>query len=375
VSSGDSLIAVCAPTYNLIILPLWGRLMSFRLAELNDSNAADWEGMNENSPQGSLFHTLKWKRLLEESFRFATRYFLIYQDNQPVALCPFFVRRSYGFKYLISLPDTTLNPCNHVVMDDQSCIPEKSVGIFEDICRSESMSFVAFGVSEEQRSAFARLGVPLYSPGGRMVLDLSENPPDWIWKHRFSNNERNKIRRFDKDGFSLDHLASPESLAVIYPYYAANLRYIGAQPHPLSYFERLLTTCSGRSPASVVLTTLRKGECVAGGFLSLYWNARRILYWRYFALNRSLPNVYTPYYYLLWHTVKEAYETGCRFVDFGGAGADPMEIHTRMKEKFGCHYVPKYRAILPVSRLTKLLHWAYRFSARHGVVVQGLAPQ
>ena len=350
--------------------------MSHRVVELDNSNAMDWEVVNENSPHGSLFHTLKWKRLLEESFeRYAvTRYFLIYRDMQPVALCPFFERGISGFKTLVTLPDVSLNPCDHLVTGD-SCNAGRLVEICEDIARSQGASFITFGVCGEHPSAFARLGVPLYSTGGRMVLDLSKKPPDWIWKHEFSNNQRNKIRRFDKDGFVLDHITSREGLATFYPYYAADLHCIGGRPHPLSYFEKLLTSYSGESPDGVMLTVLRKGESVAGGLLALFWNVRRILYWRYFSLNRSLPNVYTPFYYLVWHAVKEAYERGCRVVDFGGTPADPTDAHHRMKAEFGCSYVRRYRVILPVSRLSRLVHWGFGFSARHGLLLHGLTPQ
>ena len=353
--------------------------MDYRAVELSESNASDWEGLNENSPQGSLFHTLKWKRLLEESFRkyATTRYFLIYQDHRPVALCPFFERRSWGFKNLASLPDSGLNPWNHVVMHEQGCAPDECLEIFEDIAKSKNMAYVAFGILEEQRSAIARFGVPVYSADGSMVLDLSENPPDQIWKHTFHHRHspRQKIRHFERDGFKLDCLASRESLDLFYPYYAANLKRIGGRSYPLSYFEKLLANFSERSPDNVMLIILHKDRCVAGGLLALFWDARKTLYLRYFSLNRSLPSRYTPVYPLYWHAIKEAFRMGCRVVDFGVTPADPSDVHHKTKAEFGCHYLPKFRAVLPTSRLFKLLHRGYSFSARHGFVMKGLAPE
>ena len=260
-------------------------------------------------------------------------------------------------------------------MHEQGCAPDECLEIFEDIAKRKNMTYVTFGILEEQRSAIAKFEVPVYSADGSMVLDLSENPPDQIWKHTFHHGQRQKIRHFERDGFTLDCLASRESLDLFYPYYATNIKRIGGRPYPLSYFEKLLANFSERSPDNVMLIILHKDRYVAGGFLALFWDARKTLYLRYFSLNRSLPNRYTPVYPLCWHAIKEAFRMGCRVVDFGGTPADPSDVHHKTKAEFGCHYVRKFRAVLPTSHLFKLLHRGYSFSARHGFVMKGLAPE
>jgi hypothetical protein len=331
--------------------------------------------LNQSSPQGSLFHSLKWKHFLEEYFgKYATaRYFLIYQDHRPVALCPFFERKSWGFRNLAFLPDSNLNPWNHLVMSEQDCAPEECPKIFEDIAKRRRSAYVVFGVLEEQRSAIAKLGVPVYSASGSMVLDLSKNPPDQIWEHTFRHRPRQKIRHFERDGFTLNCLASREGLDLFYPYYVENYQRIGGRIYPLSYFEKLLAYFSESN--SVMLTILRKDRYVAGGLLALFWEPKKTLYLRHFSLNRSLPSRYTPVYPLYWHAVKEAFRMGCQVVDFGVTPPDPSDVHYKNKAEFGCRYVRKFRVALPASYLFKLLQWGYGFSARHGFVMKELATE
>jgi hypothetical protein len=329
--------------------------MPFRVEALDSSNVHEWEKFNNQNSEGSLFHTVPWRDLLEEAFGFATRYLLVYRAGKPVALCPFFKRKFFGFRGFVSLPDPTLNPCDHLVMDLADGALEGIVIALRNIAEQEGRSIIVLGVSEEQKNLFAKLNLPLYAVGGRMVLDLSENPPDRIWTHKFHNNQRNKIRRFDKDGFRLEYGESLDDIASFYSFYETNLLHIGGRPFPISFFEMLLNRYPGTAPDRVMLTTLRGKESIAGGLLGLFWEARKTFYWRYFSLNRRLPNVYTPFYYLLWHAVKDTYDVGGRIVDFGGVDYDPSNVHFRMKSDFGCHFVHKYLTIIPISALTKLV--------------------
>ena len=133
---------------------------------------------------------------------------------------------------------------------------------------------------------------------------------------------------------------------------------MGARPHPFRYFEELVRAYSGRSPPELMWTLLRRKEQVAGGLLALFYYPKRTLYLRYLSINRALPNAYASPYYLYWDAVKKASEEGCRIVDFGGTPSNPNDIHYRMKAKFSCRYEKKYMAILPSSRLFKLLYHA-----------------
>jgi hypothetical protein len=252
--------------------------MDYRAVELDESNASDWEELNEKSPDGSLFHTLKWKQILEKSLGFKPCYFLIYRNNQPVGLCPFYQRRVMGFDGLMSLPDATLNPCNHIILVDRhASTVGDALQKCKDIAKTHKLSFMAFGIKEDLAHPLLKLNMPLHQAGGNMVLDLHQSPPDKIWQ-LFSNNQRNKIRRFDKDGFALHDIASSGEVDAFCRFYQVNLRHIGGNPHPFRYFTELMRAYSDRSPPEILWTLLRRNEQVAGGLLALLYSAKRTMY-------------------------------------------------------------------------------------------------
>ena len=340
--------------------------MDYRAEELKDSNASDWEQTNQNNIDGTLFHTLRWKQTLERSFGFKAHYFLIYRNNRPVALCPFYQRTMRGFLGLVSLPDAAVNPYDHLIVTDKDSLPlTRILRKCVDIARIHDLSFVAFGVREDLAWRFLRLGVPLHFAGGNMILDLDENPPDRIWR-QFSRKLRKGIRRFDRQGYVLDEVSSTDDLEKFYRFYQTNLNRIGANPHPVRHFEELMRAYSGRSPPELMWTLLRRNEEVAGGLLSLLCHAKRTMYMRYLSLNRAIPAGYTPSYYLDWHAVRKASELGCRIVNFGGTSPDPDDVRRRMKAKFGCRYEKRYMAILPSSTPFKFAYYARRFLAGDG---------
>jgi lipid II:glycine glycyltransferase (peptidoglycan interpeptide bridge formation enzyme) len=248
-----------------------------------------------------------------------------------------------------------LNPHDHLVVRPNSLSVE-ALNLLRNVANTANASVLALGVNATQVDMYMNLRVPIFSRQGTMILDLTNNPPDRIWQHHFTKDgqQRNKIRHFEKDGFVIDDALSRENIHTFHKYYEANLRHIGVQALPVSFLEKLVTAFSSGSDR-IMLALLRKGEFVAGGLLGIFWDAKKVLYERYFALNRTLSTRYTPAYYLYWYSIKRFYEDGCRFVDFGGSTSDPKSIHFRMKAEFGCRFIRKYRALIPLSAATNTL--------------------
>jgi lipid II:glycine glycyltransferase (peptidoglycan interpeptide bridge formation enzyme) len=126
--------------------------------------------------------------------------------------------------------------------------------------------------------------------------------------------------------------------------------YIGSQlPVPkFSSFLRLMRTFSSNE---MVVFLLRKNQTVAGGLLIYLFDVKKAMILEYSALNRKLPNVYTPTYALFWHAVKKASEMGYNTIDFGGTPNNPNDIHYRIKEKFHCNYEQRYQISFPRSNV------------------------
>ena len=330
--------------------------MDYYIKELNNLNAIDWIKLSEESKEGSFFHTLKWKGILEHSFNYKTHCFILYRNDEPVALCPFYEAAIVGIRGLVSLPDSDYD--NIIITDKEDpLIPYHILNKCRDVARENKLFFILITTLNEQtKDHFNRYNPLPYPIVGDMVLNLEEINLDKIWNNIFSTKIRKYIKRFENDGFRIKEVNSIEDIKIFFKYYKNNLEYINATPYPFSHFEDLLNTYSS---TEMMLTLLYKNEDVAGGHLAFLNDKKKTIYSRYLSLNRNLPSRYKPAIYIYWDFVKRAYEMGYSKVSFGRTPPYPKDIHYQLKEKFGCHYEKEYSCIFPTSYLFKLLYNIY----------------
>ena len=88
--------------------------MNLRIQELNNVNINVWDDFNQRMDEGTFYHTTKWKRILE-LLGYSSYYYLIFDGDEPVAICPFFEFNIKGFKGITSLPDSDYN---HLIIKD-----------------------------------------------------------------------------------------------------------------------------------------------------------------------------------------------------------------------------------------------------------------
>ena len=340
--------------------------MDYHIEELCNKNAADWNRINEESKEGGFFHTLEWKRILEQSLNFKSHCFLLYRNDEPVALCPFYESRINRVRGLVSLPDSD---CNHIIITDQND-PLIAYHILEkcnEIARENKLFFILITTfNESKRDHFSKYNPLQFPVGGDMVLDLEEFSPDKIWNNNFSKQERKYIRRFENDGFKIKELNSIDDIKLFYKYYKTNLEFKNASPYPFSHFEDLLKTYSS---TEMILTLLYKDEFVAGGQLAFLHDLKKTIYLRYLSLNRDIPNRYRPTTYMRWNWIRRASEMGYSKICFGRTPPDPNDIHYQLKEKFGCHFEKEHSLIFSRSYLFKfgynIYYNVYNFTKKY----------
>ncbi|MDO8725279.1 MAG: hypothetical protein Q7J35_04345 [Candidatus Methanoperedens sp.] len=330
--------------------------MNYHIEDLNNINTADWKRLSEGSIDGTFFHTLKWKRTLEQSFNCKSHYFLLYRNEKPVALCPFYEDVIQGIRGLMPL---SRSDYNHIIITDKydPLIAYHILEKCKEIARNSRLFFILITTQSESTidhfNRYNSLGYPI---GGTMVLNLDEHNPDKIWNEILSNQDRKYIRRFEKDGFRVKKVNSIEDIKILYKYYETNLKYINAIPYPFSHFEDLLNIYSS---TEMIRTLLCKNEIIAGGHLSFLDEPNKTIHLRYLSLNRNLPTRYHPTLYIEWDIIKTASEMGYRRICFGRTLPYPEDIHYKLKEKFGCQYEKEYSIIIPTSYLFKIIYPIY----------------
>lgn len=329
--------------------------MDFRMEELNSTNIELWEDFNQRMDEGTFFHTTRWKKILE-LLGYTAHYYLIFDGDEPVAICPFFEINIKGFKGITTLPESDYN--HLIIKDNDPQIVDFIRRELEPKAKKKSWSFIIFNSLDKN---FENKLDTTYYPNfsmGTMLVDLEKLNPDKIWDEVFTAKkaQRRYIKRFEKDGFQIRELDSREDLKVLYEYYQRNIRHINGNEYPYSHFMDLYNSYS---PKNIYSALLCKEDFIAGGFLNFMDESNKIMYSRYIAINRDLPNKYHVQYPLLWETIKKADELGYKRVSFGSNINDQNHRGYKLKRNFGAVYKNNYSVLVPTSKLFKWGHKVY----------------
>jgi len=322
----------------------------YRLEQLNTENASSWDQFNTSSPEGSIFHSLKWKQLAEKCSDISCQYFLLFKDDEVVGLFPFIDHTIHTFRGLIPAN----NPMSlHAVLKDDtdSCAMQYVLRELQKFFPNrKKLSFISVStLHKETLDAIPGYRQFPYAGDGDMVVDLTESCPEAIW-NSLSSPRRKTIRRFDKQGYEITEVRSEDDLRIFYHYYEANIRHIGGTLQPFSHFADLRSSLSD----DIRITLLSKGPLVAGGLLQLQDKPQKTVYSVYLALNRELPAKFSPTYYLDWEAITWACEHNCEKFSFGTEYLNDLNESNpryRLKRAFGGQFKPVYTSLIPLTRL------------------------
>jgi hypothetical protein len=312
-------------------------------------------------------HSLKWMATLEKSLGLQPHCFIVYRDDEPVALCPFFGRNIKRFKGLATLPRSDLN---YLIVRDE---PDRELVDFIkeqvfDMAKDERSAFVLMSYSNpELRDAFSngvdtnRAFLP-HHINGYMLLDLEELNPQHIWDNVFTHkgSQRKYIRRFEQAGYQTRETRSDEDLSQFYEHYSHNMVAKGMTPSSRSHFEYLLREYS---PDELRMTLLEKDGQMAAGLITFFYPAKKTVYVRYSAPNKDESDNYfrranLPLY---WELINHAYAKGYRKICFGGTRPDPNDRIHQIKAGLGCKYQELYTTITPTSVLFSTMLRTHKF--------------
>ncbi len=313
--------------------------MAYSIELLSEDTADQWEEFNNQSGGGTPFHSLRWKQVLEDVFHPKLRYYLILNEREVVGISPWAERSALNFQGLVSIPHSEMNG---IVLDDTF-----DADHFNEILSlfAKKYSFLHFNTCNSALLDGIRF---THVPGedtGHMVTDLRSSPPDTIWAG-LSKNVRYAIRTFEKDGFEVSEINRPDGLDDFYRHYSGNMTHINGTILPLAFFERLLELF----PDEVRVTVLSRDGLFAGGSLALLDPARKVFYGNYLAINRDLPNRYTPAYYIMWESINWAWKNGYEKLSSGRQKLAPDNPRFRNKAKFGAEHLSIHSRVVLLSK-------------------------
>ena len=324
----------------------------------------EWERFVADSSSGTFYHSLRWKKVLEDAFSLETEYLVVRDSSgELVGVCPFAITSKLkAFRILDSLPESDFG--GPLVSEETSVEALQALNSFlPELCHQKGITYAKVRCPGESiMSNFRAKGMTVDTSTGSVNLYLEQTPSNFLWDEVFTqkSGQRTYIRRFEKDGFQNIEARDLGDLDTFYRLYRSNMTYIGGAPHPYSFF-RLLWDDLYPEYFNIMLT-VGNGRCIGGEGYFIYPPAKTA-YQIYIGLDRNVETQYRTYFYLSWGLIKWCEARGLKVVSFGGTPSDTSSPNYLSKSRFGAAFNQDYVVCLPFDRP--------RFLAREGALKLG----
>lgn len=320
------------------------------------SDEDEWENFVATAPNGSFFHTLKWKKVLENSFPYESLYLVIRDSNgKLIGVCPFFItKKLWPFKVLDSLPNSDMG--GPLIKEEYKKEAANALKDYlKELSSAKGITYAKMRLSDPELCEYLKTKTSkVDTSSGTMMLDLEEKPMDFIWNEVFTSKGRQRmfIRRFERDGFQIREAGNEADLNKFYTLYYNNITYIGGLPYPFSFFKNIWDLLY---PDSFNIISAEKEEKSIGALGFFIYKEKKTIYMTYLGLDREVNGRYRTSFYLIWEAIRFAQKNKIRYVSFGPTTSDHSSEYYLRKSKLGAEFNQDYFLYIPFNRKLFLL--------------------
>ena len=286
-----------------------------RVLAFDDGRAKEWDAFALTNPEGTFFHQVAWKRVIEKTYGYRAHYFFAEREGRITGIAPaFLVANWITGRSLISLPFAVYGGV--CASDAES--KEALLFRLEELAIAERVDYLELrsrngGPLEYYHAIdrYATFTMPLISDAAAIYSAL---PKDIRYMIRKGERAALYIRR----GFS--------ELDAFYSLMAMNLRRLGTPAFPRALFENLIEEYPGQIELMLVYSN---GKPLAGGMMFLFRNSVQ----PYYVGADEEAKAVGANNFLWWQMIKFAAESGFTDFDFGRSKKDSGNYDFKKKWK------------------------------------------
>jgi FemAB-related protein (PEP-CTERM system-associated) len=310
-----------------------------RIRFYENADRQRWNAFVEGHPQGTPFHRIAWKDVVERAFGHRSVYLLaeeggaVARPGRIVGVLPLFEIRSVLFgRYLVSVPFAELGgPLAQDVGTAQALVDQAAA-----LCRREGLDYL------ELRNREPLDGYPVKTLYANFSRALAPNPDDNL--KAIPRKSRRMVRVGMKAGLRSD--TGHQWLDTFYDILAANYHRLGTPIFPKKFFRHFLAAFGRHADILVVRTA--EGRPVAA-VLSFFF---RDTVMPYYAGSLVEYRALAPNDFMYWELMRRSCLAGYRRFDFGrskkGSGSYAFKVHWGFEPKpLAYQYVLHRMATMP----------------------------
>ncbi len=274
------------------------------IVKLKPENEKLWREYVLNHPDSSIFHTLEWKKVLEESFsRFESYYFLsIKKDNVKGVIPTFFTKSLLGGKKLISLPNN--NSVDPLTEDQgiQENLIEKLLNLSKELEVDYFLLKTTTKISDDILKQFSLSEKVFY------LEPILKNPRTDMMSE-YSSQFRTNLRKLKNRAEEKDLLGKEVNAQNLIELYDNMSDFIKNRhkfiPQPLNFFTKILEHLNNQ----IRIFAIKKDTKVIGSGIILIFCEKAHLQWMFYDLNyKSYSPSHLLYDYICRTLGKENYK-------------------------------------------------------------------
>jgi hypothetical protein len=262
----------------------------------------------QDSPAATIYHTLEWKAILEETYGYQPLYLLLKEQSKITGVLPLFkVQSSLLGSRLVSLPFS--HQVNILSGEDVSVLEELVIA-GKSLTRRHNCAYLELKPGHELPAGYGFLSSSHFY---NSVLDLSP-AIDQIWQKFDRNSMKWGIHHASKSGLKVRRGSKLEDYHTFYQFEVATRKHQGSPVYPLRFFTNLFKHL-GSSPDLKLYLAYSGTQCIGG--IIIICHSRRAI----FAYSATLKDKETlakqPAKLLVWEAIQDLKSLGIVELDFG----------------------------------------------------------
>jgi len=280
---------------------------------IDPSKDKRWDELVWNHPEGTIFHTSNWARVIQKSYGYQP-YYCLYEDDSIRAVFPaFLIPGKIWGKRLVCLPFT--DECAPLFASHQNIVDNGNIILtIVKMIKSEKIKGIEIRGGNEyllKNNDFVPLN---YYKLFRLNLSPGLN---LLWQKFKQKSVRYPIKKAQKLGIEVVHSDNLEGMASFYKLNLLTRKKHGVLPQPYNFFFNIYQEIINKG-LGFILIAYYKSLPIASSIFFIY---KKMIYHKFNASDINYLR-HQPNHLILWTAIQWAVENGYGIFDLGRTSPD-----------------------------------------------------
>ena len=303
---------------------------------LTSRDEQKWQKFIQNSKDSTIYHTLEWKQVLEETYNYKPYYFIAKENNKIQGILPSFQIKSFiTGNRLVSLPFSYLG--GPIATSDE--VMEKLINTAKNKTNELNCKYLELRVRDEM----PELG--LFKSDYYIDFSLELSSTEYTWK-KLHDSTRRATKKAMRSGVEIVTANMIDDIRIFHKLEIKTRKKHGLPVRPLRFFEGIW---QGMNPNLARLLLAKfNDEVIAGIILFTFKDTVTYTY----GVSDEKYLSYRPNNLLLWNAIEFGCNNGYDHLDLGRTSPDERGL-VDFKRRWGARgYILPYYYYPEIPNLT-----------------------